>query len=623
MAERKFYVDINLLQNELKNGVIHKVADVGSLPTGIEGQFAYVGGTVKLVYVHDGTDWKPIGDIPQFTGDVINSGLDMQIQPGVVGTPELGDGAVTTPKIGDGQVTNPKLADMPANTVKANITAGAASPQDVTYSELVAKLAVRADLALGTVGIDTVTVDIQTETVDGDSVILPGATNTAAGVMTKAQVIALEALGAAVTTHTIVMSSTDATSAVNGVTALIKLAETGGSGNAGLMTSAEKGLVGTALQDITLTLNQDGVKARIGADESTNTIDILEVTATRAGLMTPAMLADLEAAEDQVLAIGWIQTSGTKNETTLTVDGVLQKVDVPIATTVLAGLMSSADKGILNNLSPLQPTFVDNVGKVVFTELSLTNGGTLSGIDWISDSDIFGNSDGSEDSAIYSELVPTKAGVRKYVLNVLEGIGEFRGSYDAANDIGTDGGSTGGLDGFNSTQITDIVKGDYWIVDTPGDFFDVTTENGKAVASGDRIIANEDYADMVSIPSIGNYTVVKPSFSNATEELHGLVELATEAEALTGTLHESAAITPKTLKYVLDNGPASQKKSAEFGDGTTTVFDFSHTFGWGVTVQVFDDSQIQIEAQVTITETNVNLEFNSAPASGFRYVIVG
>ncbi|MCK5788279.1 MAG: hypothetical protein KAH32_04745 [Chlamydiia bacterium] len=615
MAEKKFYVDINLLQNQLKNGVIHKVADVASLPSGAEGQFAYVQNK-KLVYVYDGADWKPIGDIPQFTGDVINTGLDMQIQPGVVGTTELADGAVTTPKIGDDAVTNAKLAPMNAGTIKANITASSANPQDVTYAQLADKLAVRSDLSLGTVGLATVAVDITTGSVNGDSVTLPAATTSSAGVMTKAQVDELAALTNAVTTISVTMTSGNATIDVNGVSDVIKLAD---GSNAGLMTSAEKGLIGSALQDFSFTLNQDGTKARIGSNKATNTIDILEVTTTRAGLMTPGMLNDLAEVGSKVTTIGYIQTNSVKNEITLSITGeALQKVDILPVTKAIgtnkAGLMVPADKDILDDLSPLT-IVAPNLSKIVYTDKALISGGSLSVIDWISDTVDFGKVDGSEDS-INSELIPTKTAVRKFIENTLEGIGEFRGSYDASTD-------SPGLDGGNGTQISDIVKGDYWIVSTDGDFFNTTTEDGIAVKNGDRIIANEDFEDMVNVPSIVNYTVVTPSFSNATENIHGLVELATEAEALTGTLHESAAITPKTLKYVLENGPTAGKLIGTFGDNIEKVFNIPHTFGDGVIVQLFDALGVQIEAQITTSAANVKLDFNIAPAANFKYVIIG
>jgi len=611
MAEKKFYVDINLLQNELKNGVIHKVDTVATLPTGAKaGQIAYVAGTVKLVHVFDGTAWKPIGDVPQFTGDVINTGLDMQIQAGKVSATELASNAVTTVKVGNAQITNAKLANMAAGTVKANITGAPAEPKDITKANFVTWLGIAphqaTNLSEGTASATTVKIDSST----GSSATLAAASTTRAGVMTKAMFDKLEA--AAITTLSVAMAAGDATVNVNGETAKIKIVD---STNAGLMITTDKTKLDGIAAGAQVNVATNLANARTDSDNtitsSTGTDAVLEaVDPSHAGLMTPDMLTKLNNASALSYTLSGATKTATTNTITLTGGGGTSTAVINSAVTGSAGLLSSADKAVLDKLSALQP-FVSKVGKVVYTELALITGGKLAGIDWVDDSADFGLSDGSQDTA-NSELVPTKTSVRRYVQNVLDGIGEFRGSYDAGTDIPK-------LDVI-ADQITDIVKGDYWIVAVAGNFFT------KAVAIGDRIIANVNSgagAGAGGKLELADFTVVKPSFNHASEAEFGLVELATPAEALAGTMHESAAITPKTLKYVLDSGTSTNKKSGTFGNGTLTSFTFPHTFGTGVTVQLFDNTGVQIEAQVTITANNVKAEFNVAPASGFRYVIIG
>ncbi len=66
-------------------------------------------------------DLDPSDDITTSSvadGDVTGPFSNLQIKPGVVGTPELADGAVTTPKIADGAVSTAKIADNSVNTSK-------------------------------------------------------------------------------------------------------------------------------------------------------------------------------------------------------------------------------------------------------------------------------------------------------------------------------------------------------------------------------------------------------------------------------------------------------------------------------------------------------------------------
>ncbi len=66
-------------------------------------------------------DIDPLDDLTTSSladGDVAGPFSNLQIKPGVVGTPELADGAVTTPKLTDGAVSTAKLADGAVNTSK-------------------------------------------------------------------------------------------------------------------------------------------------------------------------------------------------------------------------------------------------------------------------------------------------------------------------------------------------------------------------------------------------------------------------------------------------------------------------------------------------------------------------
>jgi len=59
MAERKFNVDINLLTNQLINGVIHVSGSAPTIPAPKQGQIYYNSGD-KTIYLYDGTNWKSL-----------------------------------------------------------------------------------------------------------------------------------------------------------------------------------------------------------------------------------------------------------------------------------------------------------------------------------------------------------------------------------------------------------------------------------------------------------------------------------------------------------------------------------------------------------------------------------
>ena len=61
--------NINLNKNELQNAVIQPLATAPSFP--VEGQIYYNSGDDKI-YVYDGTDWQPVGDLHTIEGNSIN-----------------------------------------------------------------------------------------------------------------------------------------------------------------------------------------------------------------------------------------------------------------------------------------------------------------------------------------------------------------------------------------------------------------------------------------------------------------------------------------------------------------------------------------------------------------------
>jgi len=76
-----------------------------------------------------------------------------QTADSAIETLQLNDLAVTTAKIADDNVTDAKLAEMLANTIKGNVTGGAANPTDLTLSQILTFLGISGTAAASAVNV--------------------------------------------------------------------------------------------------------------------------------------------------------------------------------------------------------------------------------------------------------------------------------------------------------------------------------------------------------------------------------------------------------------------------------------------------------------------------------------
>lgn len=106
------------------------------------------------------------------------------------------------------------------------------------------------------------------------------------------------------------------------------------------------------------------------------------------------------------------------------------------------------------------------------------------------------------------------------------------------------------------------------------------------------------------------------SVDSATTGQVGVVELATDAEALAGT-STTLAVTP--------SGLAARSYTESIGDGTTTSFTVTHDLETrNVMVQMYDASSYEtVYAEVSRqSTTELNIRFNTAPAANDIVVLV-
>ena len=106
----------------------------------------------------------------------------------------------------------------------------------------------------------------------------------------------------------------------------------------------------------------------------------------------------------------------------------------------------------------------------------------------------------------------------------------------------------------------------------------VITANGwvgnEPVSIGDHLIANID--DATNVPA--NYQIIEkgiPDIVDATETVKGLIQIATEAEAIAGT-DVFKAMTPRSTKVVLD--AKIKSKTVLIGDGSSVTFPINHNW---------------------------------------------
>ena len=190
-------------------------------------------------------------------------------------------------------------------------------------------------------------------------------------------------------------------------------------------------------------------------------------------------------------------------------------------------------------------------------------------------------------------------------------------------------------------------------VDQPlhvGSIADITAADASQVLISDSgVIKKADASDILDLivfsgesgtasPSTGNFTLaagegintvasgstVTISGEDATESNKGIVELATNAETITGT-STTLATHPAGVKAAIDDALANTGYSANVGNGTNTSYAITHSLGSrDVIVQLYDNATYDTVFVDTVrTDTNtVTLTFATAPAlNAYRVVI--
>ena len=243
-------------------------------------------------------------------------------------------------------------------------------------------------------------------------------------------------------------------------------------------------------------------------------------------------------------------------------------------------------------------------------------------------------------SSASSTTLATSSAIKTYVDNIVAGLGNLEGAFDA---------SVASVFPTGATPGAGTKKGDYWYVTGAG------TVNSVIFNIGDVLIAKIDSAstslatDWIVLESnrdqattsvlgvarlattgeaqaltnaIAVLTPASLAQVTATETRTGIAEIATDAELTTGT-DDARIVTPLKLKTYLDKRTGGY--SASVGNGANTTFALSHALNTkDIVVEVYENStgETVITDVVRDTVNQVTVSFATAPTSSQYRVVI-
>ena len=169
---------------------------------------------------------------------------------------------------------------------------------------------------------------------------------------------------------------------------------------------------------------------------------------------------------------------------------------------------------------------------------------------------------------------------------------------------------------YDASKPSPADTGDMYIFSTGGTNLSAWWEGSQTVQAGDFVIYNNN-------GGADTWSIIQKNVEAASETVPGYVELASNAEANTGSDTERA-ITPANLEYV-----RAQKTFASVKEFTSQTIGSSglaltHNLNTkSVSVSVYDTNDNQIEVQVVANSVNQVTVTSNTSESGCRVVVVG
>lgn len=662
MAEKKYLVDIDLLQNQLSNA---RIQNLGTAPTTpVEGQiyFDTLAGALK---VWDGTQWitlgreysHPITTAVDDSGNVnatvaeiithvdwvlksdtnghLDPTSDINVTKRTLTLANLGyTGATDADKYGSWNLSvNGTLGTSIGSGGTADFVDG--TYIDIVYSSTGVVTVNHADTSTqssssisGATVFSGISLDgaghltslVSRELTPGDigaltdtaSLSVTGTTG-ASNVVLATDTLTIIGDGAAITT--------DVSNVDGGLTDVVEISHNVGNGYKHVPAGGATGnflkwsSTGTAVWDVVpggLTLGTGsgnayyGHKGELAYQHSLSTHAITDadnyggwellVADASKGIISSAEKVNFKVGTTGNITLGYSATNNT-----ITIGG--RAISSSVSSTSTTTAASSA---------AVRTAYNKGVEGLAKADLALIRNGTV--VERTMDNTLFMGPDSATTNFIQNLRTPalnTDAANKVYVdteiTSALSGAVKFKGGYNAATN-------TPKLIGTSSIKIE---VGDMYVVTDEGNV--VCAGDDEYLTEGDSLIAKVASAAGATVPC-SNWTLTQSNIHDATETVRGLVEIATQAEVDSGSIHDPYVVTPRTLhvKLGISTAIANTKNARTV---TTTIvapaLDTSITHNFGTRSVAYSATLDGEEVMIKMFGTSINastFEVNAIPA---------
>lgn len=502
MAEIKHLVNINLLQNELILPVIHNLSPYSG-PAPKEGQLYMDTGSAHTLYGYNGSAWIDLMQQGVLDGDygditVTGSGATWTIDPNAVTYAKIQD-MTTARMLGRVTAGSGDIEELTAAQIRTllNISDGAAANQSLAWVQATHKLTLTgvSDTIISLAGTGATDYGVASFT-SADFAIASGQ------VSIKADGVSYGQIQNVVGNNVILGNNSGAGSIVD------ELTGTEVTAMLNTFTTVLKGLVPAPATVAGLFLQDDGtwgtpaggfanfsVGGDIGSNQVINTGDILDIVGSTGITSTVTKATNI------------VTNSLRLNDTAVTPNTYGSATQV--------GQFTVDQQGRLTAASPVTIGITESQITNLGATITLNTDTTVSGYAWVIDEDDMVSDDDTK--------VPTQQSVKAYVDDAIIGGMTYKGGFDPTFNAGQ---------GSPDIKAITSVTGDAYTVTADGTYN--WTTGSAALTIGDFLIAEEDGI----LTNVNQWTILETNIdpvADATTNVKGIVEVATQTEVNTGT----------------------------------------------------------------------------------------
>jgi len=569
---RTFLTNLDMSGNQLLNATFEKLA---TAPTtgNFEGRM-YYNTSDDLIYVHDGSEWSPVGSVTDIQGTANEVEVSASIGSVTIGLPatinaDTTGNAATATKLATARTISlgGELSGSASFDGSQNITINATVDSQSSVDSLTnadGNLDISASVGAATIDLaSTITADVT-----GD---LTGNADTATALETS-RTISLGGdlsgsasfngtqditINAAVQPDSVALGTDTTGNYVASVSASDGISATGtGEGAAVSLTNTDKG----SSQNIFKTVEGDSGSFNAGSNSASVTI------AGGTGISTAASAGTVTVTNEGVVSL-----AGTANEVEVSASVGTVTVGLPDDVTITNDLTVGNDLVIQGDLTVSGTTTTVNTEEILLADNIITLNSNLA-----------------------ASAAPTE---------------------NAGFEVNRGSASAVALR-WNET-------GDVWEATTDGSTYKEVLLSGDAAASD---ISDFDEAAQDAVGTIlADSETVDFTYTDGTPEIKADVKLQASNSYLLSA--SGLALDIPTLEAKLVTDSFTKKASASVGNGVNTSFAVSHNLGTrDVVVNVYDnDTYDTVEIDVVRTDSNtVTVSFATAPASNaYRVVVIG